>query len=447
MPMKINKLEIENVKRVKAVKIEPNQNGLTIIGGKNNQGKTSVLDSIAWALGGERYKPSQSTREGSLIPPNLHIVMNNPRQTAKIEGTGKEYWRVGTSNTTWSSWIDPYGKSLEAAKTATNFMEFTSGTGLQIGDKTNGTWKGFRSRITSTAFEILNEAGAAVASYGRKLIQLGKDSVDAIIELCGGKGNIKYATPENNYIQQGLALDRGLVIESVDNIIIKPANKFFVNTELTDSTTDFVGRSSITPGSFQLNVWQSNKGSNIINASVGIEGNIEEGLNLEATGGKYDFLEAIRFNNISLLDWIYPVGSIYMSAKEGNPALLFGGTWVAWGAGRVPVGFNGSDGNFNSSEKTGGSKTINIQHNHGLSNARAAVGRADSSLSTMSYTSGGNPHNVYFDREFSYYGGISGGSKHATDTSLIYGNTNNGGSTAASVLQPYIVCYMWKRTA
>ena len=370
-----------------------------------------------------------------------------PRQTAKIEGTGKEYWRVGTSNTTWSSWIDPYGKSLEAAKTATNFMEFTSGTGLQIGDKTNGTWKGFRSRITSTAFEILNEAGAAVASYGRKLIQLGKDSVDAIIELCGGKGNIKYATPENNYIQQGLALDRGLVIESVDNIIIKPANKFFVNTELTDSTTDFVGRSSLTPGSFQLNVWQSNKGSNIINASVGIEGNIEEGLNLEATGGKYDFLEAIRFNNISLLDWIYPVGSIYMSAKEGNPALLFGGTWVAWGAGRVPVGFNGSDGNFNSSEKTGGSKTINIQHNHGLSNARAAVGRADSSLSTMSYTSGGNPHNVYFDREFSYYGGISGGSKHATDTSLIYGNTNNGGSTAASVLQPYIVCYMWKRTA
>lgn len=336
---------------------------------------------------------------------------------------------------------------LQAAKTATNFMEFNSGTGLQIGDKTNGSWKGFRSRITSTAFEILNEAGAAVASYGRKLIQLGKDSVDAIIELCGGKGNIKYATPENNYIQQGLALDRGLVIESVDNIIIKPANKFFVNTELTDSTTDFVGRSSITPGSFQLNVWQSNKGSNIINASVGIEGNIEEGLNLEATGGKYNFLEAIRFNNISLLDWIYPVGSIYMSAKEGNPALLFGGTWVAWGAGRVPVGFNGSDGNFNSSEKTGGSKTINIQHNHGLSNARAAVGRADSSLSTMSYTSGGNPHNVYFDREFSYYGGISGGSKHATDTSLIYGNTNNGGSTAASVLQPYIVCYMWKRTA
>lgn len=77
MSMKINRLEIENVKRIKAVKIEPRESGLTLIGGNNNQGKTSVLDSIAWALGGERFKPSQATREGSVIPPNLHIVMNN----------------------------------------------------------------------------------------------------------------------------------------------------------------------------------------------------------------------------------------------------------------------------------------------------------------------------------------------------------------------------------
>lgn len=75
--MKINKLEIENVKRVKAVKLEPTQNGLTIIGGNNRQGKTSVLDSIAWALGGDRYRPSEAQRHESVIPPTLHIVMNN----------------------------------------------------------------------------------------------------------------------------------------------------------------------------------------------------------------------------------------------------------------------------------------------------------------------------------------------------------------------------------
>lgn len=77
MSMKINQLEIENVKRIKAVKVEPKQNGLTIIGGNNKQGKTSVLDAIAWALGGDKFKPSQAEREGSIIPPTLHIVMNN----------------------------------------------------------------------------------------------------------------------------------------------------------------------------------------------------------------------------------------------------------------------------------------------------------------------------------------------------------------------------------
>lgn len=75
--IKINKLEIENVKRIKAVKIEPTANGLTIVGGNNNQGKTSVLDSIAWALGGDKFRPSQAQREGSMIPPTLHLVLSN----------------------------------------------------------------------------------------------------------------------------------------------------------------------------------------------------------------------------------------------------------------------------------------------------------------------------------------------------------------------------------
>lgn len=77
MSMKISKLEIENVKRVKAVSLEPTQNGLTVIGGRNNQGKTSVLDSIAWALGGDKFKPTSARREGSVVPPYLHVEMDN----------------------------------------------------------------------------------------------------------------------------------------------------------------------------------------------------------------------------------------------------------------------------------------------------------------------------------------------------------------------------------
>ena len=77
MAMKINRLEIENVKRIHAVVLEPTKDGLTIIGGDNNQGKTSVLDAIAWALGGERYRPSEPKNTDSVIPPSLKVVMNN----------------------------------------------------------------------------------------------------------------------------------------------------------------------------------------------------------------------------------------------------------------------------------------------------------------------------------------------------------------------------------
>lgn len=86
MAVKINNLEIENIKRVKAVKIEPTANGLTVIGGKNNQGKTSVLDAISWALGGEKYRPSHAKREGSSAPPYLRVELSNG---LVVERTGK----------------------------------------------------------------------------------------------------------------------------------------------------------------------------------------------------------------------------------------------------------------------------------------------------------------------------------------------------------------------
>ena len=77
MSVKINKLELENVKRVRAVALEPTANGLTVIGGRNGQGKTSVLDAIAWALGGEKYRPTKAERDGSVLPPDIRVELSN----------------------------------------------------------------------------------------------------------------------------------------------------------------------------------------------------------------------------------------------------------------------------------------------------------------------------------------------------------------------------------
>lgn len=77
MSVKITAFEAENVKRIKAVQITPQPNGLTVIGGNNNQGKTSVLDAIAWALGGNKYRPETAQRDGAQTPPHLRMRLSN----------------------------------------------------------------------------------------------------------------------------------------------------------------------------------------------------------------------------------------------------------------------------------------------------------------------------------------------------------------------------------
>jgi len=156
----------------------------------------------------------------------------------------------------------------------------------------------------------------------------------------------------------------------------------------------------------------------------------------------------------SALVGAYPVGSIYMNATVAtNPATLLGfGTWAAFGAGKVPVGLNAADSDFNTVEETGGSKdSIIPTHNHAagtLANASAGAhqhttgtGRAASTAgSTISYFAG-------------LQGGASGTALSTTDSQgahvhTISGDTANAGESATGKnLQPYIVVYMWKRTA
>lgn len=77
MSVKITALEAENVKRIKAVALTPSPTGLTIVGGNNNQGKTSVLDALAWALGGDRFRPDAAQRDGAVAPAHLKVKLSN----------------------------------------------------------------------------------------------------------------------------------------------------------------------------------------------------------------------------------------------------------------------------------------------------------------------------------------------------------------------------------
>lgn len=171
-----------------------------------------------------------------------------------------------------------------------------------------------------------------------------------------------------------------------------------------------------------------------------------------------------RINLVNLVKAIagvmFPVGHILMTTRNVNPGTYLGGTWTAWGSGRVPVGVQADDADYNVSEKTGGAKTLNLAHSHtvnghthGLSDARAAVGRSSEKKTGISYKNGGNPQGITFDRFVNPGLGVDGGSWGAMDTVPIYGSTNSTSPGTnmqlgnRDIRQPYVTCYMWKRTA
>lgn len=135
---------------------------------------------------------------------------------------------------------------------------------------------------------------------------------------------------------------------------------------------------------------------------------------------------AQAYNDIILS--LYPVGSIVFNTDGANPSTYIGGTWEAWGSGRVPVGVDTTQEEFNTAEKNGGAKAVTLttaqmpQHNHDY------VRYSEDGF--ISPTTGGN---VYVASKASSQG--------LSDTS------NEGGGQAHNNLQPYVTCYMWKRTA
>lgn len=130
------------------------------------------------------------------------------------------------------------------------------------------------------------------------------------------------------------------------------------------------------------------------------------------------------------VDLVYPIGSIYFSVNSTNPSKWFGGTWVAWGTGRVPVGVDTSQTEFSTVEKTGGNKNLQEHKHEGL----AWWGDFGSQSISLNAGSAGGYNLAYTSTN-------RGGNESRAIHTAMAGTGNSGN------LQPYITCYMWKRTA
>lgn len=144
--------------------------------------------------------------------------------------------------------------------------------------------------------------------------------------------------------------------------------------------------------------------------------------------------QQLNFNKQEIGNYIYPVGSIYFSINNINPASLFGGTWTSWGSGKVPVGVDTLQSEFKTVQQTGGSKvhtlTINQMPSHShIPDNGVAMKRSGPNNSWPNTGNSGVGYYVY----------------NTNDSSIT--STSSGGNEAHNNLQPYITCYMWRRTA
>lgn len=155
-----------------------------------------------------------------------------------------------------------------------------------------------------------------------------------------------------------------------------------------------------------------------------------------------------KLDKVNLLDLTYPIGAIYISANNTNPANLFGGEWIEFAKGKTLIGVDTTQTEFNTVLKTGGSKTM--IHNHGSGTLGANIGAFDADITSIGYQAGPKRTN---DSAFTYgFKGLPSISGSVSNSRIahntpVYGTTEDSSSSTSSNLQPYITCYMWKRTA
>lgn len=142
---------------------------------------------------------------------------------------------------------------------------------------------------------------------------------------------------------------------------------------------------------------------------------------------------------------VHPVGSIFLTTSSTNPGSLYGGTWVAWGSGRVPVGVNASDSSFNTVEKTGGSSTH--QHQYGIELSSEYFMVAIEDVPKVGAMQNGTGDGTGFTRTGEIIGAQCNGGYDASAKNVnTYLTKSTANTSSGSNLSPYITCYMWKRT-
>ena len=315
--------------------------------------------------------------------------------TLNVNGTGaKAIYTQGVQYAYWQA-----GATVAFVYDGTNWR--VASEPVYANTVTVGNVSGRNIYMDSDSVDI-RSGTTELATFAADKIELGKNSVSSEIDLCNGAGyivgskgetglNITIGTPGGPN-DEGL-YNGGMSLDMAKYGYIRATNNLSIH------------------GDNALNLYG---GSIFMNGDIYVE---------DDSGTLVALKQYLR-------DLLYPIGSIKMTTTNTNPSTYLGGTWTAWGSGKVPVGVNTSDTDFATSEQTGGEKTHTLSVNEIPAHSHRFTGVNDSTTVTAQY--GNYPVRIYQDKKSNWNGNAS---------------WDTGGGGAHNNLQPYITCYMWIRTA
>lgn len=429
-------------------------NGSTLIGSKTCTLTLTVPASV---------KPTISSLTAARVDgdvPSSWGIYVQTKSKAKLTINGA----AGSYGSTISSYsITGGGYTSTASSFTTGFLNSSGSI------KFTATVTDSRGRVSAAATVTISVTAYSPPSFSSYLSQrcLSNGTIDDdgtyirglvsyAYSSCSSKNTISRATyykraSDTAWTNASIAFSSGTAF-TFGGGNISTETSYDVKYTLTDAFTTISIQDIVSTASVVMDFKQGGKG-----VAVGKVSEVDKAFEVAEDWDVRVYGKLLKDYIKSLVGEMYPVGSIYMSVKNTNPSTYFGGTWVAWGAGRVPVGVNTSDSNFSTVEKTGGASTVTLtasqmpSHTHTFTGSSATTSSASHSHTipnTVGNNSGSGTKCETWSNASDSGRTLTSSSNSHTHTVTAKGtNAKTGGGGAHTNLQPYITCYMWKRTA